>query len=271
MSRDAGIHRARQQLGDRVELVTLRCAGGAESVTVIAQRCDQRLPILVQVARVYGAPRPRLVTWLLVRRKAPRGRGHVPPGPAREVGSYAVATYSRGRGDVGQRSRSGRLRRAAARARGRAMLGPRGAAGRSDRRVGLRGRGNDGGQGERRVVLARMRAQVPASGAAAFALVGPAGLVLELVKACLADAVDALTRHLAERPVSAWSSALAADAAAAGAWIATVLDCRRSRATALMSVPTRRMPGSRRLAVSAASRGRVLIRASTECRSGDLE
>jgi hypothetical protein len=81
-------------------------------------------------------------------------------------------------------------------------------------------------RGEQRRLLRRMRAPLPDRAAAPFALVGPAGLVLELVHGCLADAVRALTRRLEQSPWPAWSPALAAEAAAAGAWIATALDCR---------------------------------------------
>jgi hypothetical protein len=81
-------------------------------------------------------------------------------------------------------------------------------------------------RGEQGRLLRRMRARLPDPGAAPSALVGPAGLVLELVHGCLADAVRALAQRLADSPWPAWSPTLAADAATAGAWIATALDCR---------------------------------------------
>jgi hypothetical protein len=81
-------------------------------------------------------------------------------------------------------------------------------------------------RGEQRRLLARMRAALPDRAAAPFALVGPAGLVLELVHGCLAEAVRGLAQRLEQSPWPAWSPALAAEAAAAGAWIATALDCR---------------------------------------------
>jgi hypothetical protein len=81
-------------------------------------------------------------------------------------------------------------------------------------------------RGEQRRLLRRMRARLPDRAGAPYALVGPAGLVLELVHGCLTDAVCALAGRLADSPWPAWSPALAAEAAAAGAWIATALDCR---------------------------------------------
>jgi hypothetical protein len=81
-------------------------------------------------------------------------------------------------------------------------------------------------RGEQRRLLRRMRAGLPDREDAPPALVGPAGLVLELVDGCLADAVRALAQRLEESPWPAWSPALAAEAARAGAWIATALDCR---------------------------------------------
>jgi len=81
-------------------------------------------------------------------------------------------------------------------------------------------------RGEQRRLLRRMRAPLPERGGPSYALVGPAGLVLELVHGCLADAVRALARRLEESPWPASSPALASEAAAAGAWIATALDCR---------------------------------------------
>jgi hypothetical protein len=70
-----------------------------------------------------------------------------------------------------------------------------------------------------RPVLERLRAQVP-DHPEPFVLVGPAGLVLALVRDCLADAVAALAARLGP----AWSPALAAAAEAAAAWLATARD-----------------------------------------------
>jgi hypothetical protein len=81
-------------------------------------------------------------------------------------------------------------------------------------------------RGEERRLLMRMRAQLPESATGAFALVGPAGLVLAVVHACLVEAVDALARGLGDGPALSWSAELARAAAAAAAWIATTLDCR---------------------------------------------
>jgi hypothetical protein len=81
-------------------------------------------------------------------------------------------------------------------------------------------------RGEQRRLLRRMRTRLPDRAGPPYALVGPAGLVLELVHGCLADAVRALGQRLADSPWPAWSPALAAEAASVGAWIATALDCR---------------------------------------------
>ena len=75
-------------------------------------------------------------------------------------------------------------------------------------------------------VLARVRAGLPACRHAPFTLVGPAGLVSALVRACLAEAVACLERRLAGRPATAaFSPALEPELRLAGAWIATALDC----------------------------------------------
>jgi hypothetical protein len=81
-------------------------------------------------------------------------------------------------------------------------------------------------RGEERRLLRRMRAQLPPAPGAPFALVGPAGLVLAVVQGCLTEAVDALADGLGDGLPAAWPPPLAAKAQAAGAWIATALDCR---------------------------------------------
>jgi hypothetical protein len=73
--------------------------------------------------------------------------------------------------------------------------------------------------------LETLRAQLPATAEAGFALVGPADLVLDLVAACLADALAPLLPEPA-RPVAAWPPAPPACLEAAHAWLATALDCR---------------------------------------------
>jgi hypothetical protein len=78
--------------------------------------------------------------------------------------------------------------------------------------------------GEELRLLARMRARVPASVGRSFVLVGPAGLVVELVGACLAAAVAGLHARLGEG--AAWSAASERDLATVAAWIATALDCQ---------------------------------------------
>jgi hypothetical protein len=76
-------------------------------------------------------------------------------------------------------------------------------------------------------LLARMRAPLRPGGAAPFVLVGPAGLVLELVDACLADAVARLAQSLGQAGAcTSGSAAFDATLLAAAAWIATALDCR---------------------------------------------
>jgi hypothetical protein len=72
---------------------------------------------------------------------------------------------------------------------------------------------------EQRPLLDRLRAQLP-DHPEPFVLIGPAGLVLELVRDCLAGAVEALAPQLGP----AWSPTLARAAETAGAWIATGLD-----------------------------------------------
>jgi hypothetical protein len=81
-------------------------------------------------------------------------------------------------------------------------------------------------RGEERRVLSRLRAQLPEAPGAAFVVAGPAGLVLELVHRCLADAVAALARGLADGAPPSLAAEPAHDAAVAAAWIATALDCR---------------------------------------------
>jgi hypothetical protein len=90
---------------------------------------------------------------------------------------------------------------------------------------------------EERRLLVRVRERLPEAPRASFALVGPAGLVLAVVHACVVDAVGALARGLEAGAAApgrgvgggvpgSWPAALARDAEAAGAWIATALDCR---------------------------------------------
>jgi hypothetical protein len=68
-------------------------------------------------------------------------------------------------------------------------------------------------------LLARIRASVPAESERPFAVAGPAGLVLELTRACTAEAMTRAAAELdAARPCP---DALEV----ARAWIATMLDC----------------------------------------------
>jgi hypothetical protein len=76
-------------------------------------------------------------------------------------------------------------------------------------------------------LLARMRAGVPKCAGRPFVFVGPAGLVLELVGACLAAAVTSVHARLAAGDPGALSAAgWERELEAAAAWIATALDCR---------------------------------------------
>jgi hypothetical protein len=75
--------------------------------------------------------------------------------------------------------------------------------------------------------LRRMRAALPAWAGASVTLVGPAGLVLELVGACLDDAAGRLQDGMGEEvPAAAWSTGTAGALEDVAAWIATTLDCR---------------------------------------------
>lgn len=76
-------------------------------------------------------------------------------------------------------------------------------------------------------LLARMHSDLPAASAEPFTLTGPAGLVLEVVGACLVAAVAAADARLGEggRGVP-WVAACERELEAAAAWIATALDCR---------------------------------------------
>ncbi len=67
-----------------------------------------------------------------------------------------------------------------------------------------------------------MRAALPPRDASPLILSGPAGLVLELVDACLADAIACVARRLEHAPRR---GLITAELEAAGAWIATALDC----------------------------------------------
>jgi hypothetical protein len=75
---------------------------------------------------------------------------------------------------------------------------------------------------EARRLLGLMRDGLPPRDDPAQVLSGPAGLVLELVDACVTDAVRRVARRLesTSRP-----GLIAAELEAAGAWIATALDC----------------------------------------------
>jgi hypothetical protein len=88
-------------------------------------------------------------------------------------------------------------------------------------------------RGEERRLLSRMRAQLPDGPGGWFALVGPAGLVAEVVQACVVEAVQALARGLGEGVPGTWSPELVDHAGGASAWIATALDCRAVEAYCL--------------------------------------
>lgn len=73
-------------------------------------------------------------------------------------------------------------------------------------------------------VLARIHENAPRHVATAFVVTGPAGLVLEIVEACLKRTLTELVETLGrtcDEP-----SARTAQLEAAGAWIASALDCR---------------------------------------------
>ena len=76
--------------------------------------------------------------------------------------------------------------------------------------------------GEALRLLAQMRAALPPRDGSPLILSGPAGLVLELVDACLTDAIARVARRLEHAPRR---GLIAAELEAAGAWIATALDC----------------------------------------------
>jgi hypothetical protein len=71
-------------------------------------------------------------------------------------------------------------------------------------------------------LLALMREALPARDDPSPVLSGPAGLVLELVDACVTDAVRRVSQRLETAPRR---GLVAAELEAAGAWIATALDC----------------------------------------------
>jgi hypothetical protein len=76
-------------------------------------------------------------------------------------------------------------------------------------------------------LLTRLRAEMPAFAPDTFTFTGPAGLVLELVGACLAAAVTCADARLSEgQPGAPWAAACERELEAAAAWIATALDCR---------------------------------------------
>lgn len=83
-------------------------------------------------------------------------------------------------------------------------------------------RADAGEEGELRL-LERMREGVPDGPPAPFAFTGPAGLVVDVVGACLADAVGELQRRLGARVGP--GTGLVPQLEAAQAWIATALDC----------------------------------------------
>jgi len=80
-------------------------------------------------------------------------------------------------------------------------------------------------------LLERIRAGLPDPPAGAFLLLGPAGLVLELVADSLRAAVGELAAGLEEG--GAHPAADAGPLEAAGAWITTALDCRAVEAFSL--------------------------------------
>jgi hypothetical protein len=75
---------------------------------------------------------------------------------------------------------------------------------------------------EARRLLALMREGLPPRDDPAQVLSGPAGLVLELVDACMTDAVRRVARRL---EVASRHGLVAAELEAARAWIVTALDC----------------------------------------------
>lgn len=80
-------------------------------------------------------------------------------------------------------------------------------------------------------LLERMRAALPDPPAGPFLLLGPSGLVLELVADSLHAAVGELAAGLQEG--GAHPASAAATLEAAGAWITTALDCRAVEAFSL--------------------------------------
>ena len=170
--------------------------------------------------------------------KVPRRRANA-PGPAQEVGSICrqtVAPVRRGtraafagsgvcdvlRVELDALQRAGLDGRLAARIE---ALEARGATLELDGGSGAGCAELEGVAHELRV-LARMRAALPACPHAPFTLVGPAGLVSALIRACLAEAVACLERRLAGRPGDRGVLAgLEPELRLAGAWIVTALDC----------------------------------------------
>ena len=75
-------------------------------------------------------------------------------------------------------------------------------------------------------LLARIRADLPPSAADPFTLTGPAGLVLDLVGACLSRAVATAHARLGEgEPGVLWVAGCERELEAAAAWITTSLEC----------------------------------------------
>lgn len=72
--------------------------------------------------------------------------------------------------------------------------------------------------------LARIHESAPQHAGTAFVVTGPAGLVLEIVQACLKRTLTELVEVLEEACVE--PSVRTAELEAAGAWITSTLDCR---------------------------------------------
>jgi hypothetical protein len=112
--------------------------------------------------------------------------------------------------------------------------------------------------GEELRLLTRIRASVPGCAHESFALTGPAGLVLELVGACLAAEVANVHARLGEGGPGALSSA-----ASKATWRPRRLGLRRrwtagrSRPTASSLAPTRCTCGERRYGRGGAAAGRA--------------
>jgi hypothetical protein len=76
-------------------------------------------------------------------------------------------------------------------------------------------------------LLTRLRDELPQRGSEPFAFTGPAGLVLELVRACLEAAMSRADARLGlAEPRAPRAGACERELEAAEAWISTALDCR---------------------------------------------